>query len=231
MHLNRSRLSAFVRAALGPLFALLLAPAVAQATLSAGAVRGRVSGPDGGALPGVAVVLRNDITGFRDEAVTTADGTFAFFDVPFNPYEVHVDLTGFRPVHRPVDVRSSVAPEVAIVLELASRQEAVSVEATAGQLESGSASSHVDVDKSYIARAPAAIASRAMDELVASTPGFAKDENGRFHFQGFHSQSMFVIDGQTISDQTGIQSVFGGTHVIPPRTLAVRLRYRFGRSS
>ena len=27
-----------------------------------------------------------------------------------------------------------------------------------------------------------------------------------------------------------IQSVFGGTHVIPPRTLAVRLRYRFGRT-
>jgi hypothetical protein len=27
-----------------------------------------------------------------------------------------------------------------------------------------------------------------------------------------------------------ILSVFGGTHVIPPRTLAVRLRYHFGRS-
>src|SRR5262249_5918535 len=34
--------------------------------------------------------------------------------------------------------------------------------------------------------------------------GFAKDENGRFHFQGFHSQSQFVLDGQTISDQTGM---------------------------
>jgi hypothetical protein len=27
-----------------------------------------------------------------------------------------------------------------------------------------------------------------------------------------------------------ILSVFGGTHVIPPRTLAVRARYRFGKS-
>src|SRR6185295_14432835 len=33
---------------------------------------------------------------------------------------------------------------------------------------------------------------------------FAKDENGRYHFQGFHSQGQFVIDGQTVSDQTGI---------------------------
>ena len=30
------------------------------------------------------------------------------------------------------------------------------------------------------------------------------DENGRFHFQGAHSQSEYVIDGQTISDQTGV---------------------------
>ena len=45
---------------------------------------------------------------------------------------------------------------------------------------------------------------RAMEEIVTSTPGFAKDENGRFHFQGAHSQSEYVIDGQTISDQTGV---------------------------
>jgi len=42
-----------------------------------------------------------------------------------------------------------------------------------------------------------------MEQIVTSTPGFAKDENGRFHFQGAHSQSQYVIDGQTISDQTG----------------------------
>ena len=43
-----------------------------------------------------------------------------------------------------------------------------------------------------------------MEEIITSTPGFAKDENGRFHFQGAHSQSEYVIDGQTISDQTGV---------------------------
>jgi hypothetical protein len=74
----------------------------------------------------------------------------------------------------------------------------------AAQLETDSSTSHVDIDKSYIARAPATVSSRAMEELITSTPGFAKDENGRYHFQGSHSQGQFVIDGQTISDQTGI---------------------------
>src|SRR6266542_1949055 len=43
-----------------------------------------------------------------------------------------------------------------------------------------------------------------MEEILTSTPEFAKDENGRFHFQGAHSQAEFVIDGQTVSDQTGV---------------------------
>jgi hypothetical protein len=80
----------------------------------------------------------------------------------------------------------------------------VTAEATAAQLETDTPVSHVDVDKSYIARAPAAVSSRAMEENVTSTPGFTKDENGRFHFQGAHSQSEYVVDGQTISDQTGV---------------------------
>ena len=80
----------------------------------------------------------------------------------------------------------------------------VSAEATAAQLEVDSSTSHVDIDKSYIARAPASMATRAMEELITATPGFAKDENGRYHFQGSHSQGQFVVDGQTISDQTGV---------------------------
>src|ERR1051326_3628978 len=80
----------------------------------------------------------------------------------------------------------------------------VSAEPPAAQLETDNSESHIDIDKSYIAKAPAAVASRAMEQIVTSTPGFAKDENGRFHFQGAHSQSEYVVDGQTISDQTGV---------------------------
>ena len=80
----------------------------------------------------------------------------------------------------------------------------MTAEPTAAQLETDTSTSHIDIDKSYIQRAPAAVASRAMEEIVTSTPGFAKDENGRFHFQGAHSQSEYVVDGQTISDQTGV---------------------------
>jgi Carboxypeptidase regulatory-like domain/TonB-dependent Receptor Plug Domain len=173
---------------------------------AAGRIRGRVLDPNGGALAGVRLYLLNDITGFKAEATTGADGAYEFVNVPFNPYVISADVEGFAPLRRPVDVRSVIPLQIPITLKVANLEESVTVtaEQTAAQLETDTSMSHVDVDKSYISRAPATVASRAMEELITATPGFAKDENGRFHFQGFHSQSEYVIDGQTISDQTGI---------------------------
>jgi hypothetical protein len=189
---------------------LLLAAAVIFPTslfaASAGIVRGKVLGPDNRPLAGVLVQLRNDITGFKQDSATTADGSFTFNNVPYNPYELHIDVQGFQPAHAAVDVHSPVPVEQTLVLKVTGVSESINVSAEppAAQLETDNSQSHIDIDKSYIAKAPAAVASRAMEQIVTSTPGFAKDENGRFHFQGAHSQSEYVIDGQTISDQTGV---------------------------
>ncbi len=173
---------------------------------SAGSLHGRVAGPDGKPMPGVLVVLRNDVTGFHAQSASGADGQFSFFNVPFNPYELQADVQGFAPVRQDVDIHSAVPVDTTVTLAVAQLSESISVTATSSvaQLETDSSQSHIDIDKSYIAKAPAAVASRAMEQIVTSTPGFAKDENGRFHFQGAHSQSEYVVDGQTISDQTGI---------------------------
>ncbi|MGH9421265.1 MAG: carboxypeptidase regulatory-like domain-containing protein, partial [Thermoanaerobaculia bacterium] len=191
------------------LFVLLVAAVMIPTSLfaaSAGVVRGKVLGPDNKPLAGVVVQLRNDITGFKQDAATTSDGSFAFNNVPYNPYEIHIDVQGFQPAHAAVDVHSPLPVEQTVVLKVAGVSEAISVtaEPPAAQLETDNSQSHIDIDKSYIAKAPAAVASRAMEQIITSTPGFAKDENGRFHFQGAHSQSEYVIDGQTISDQTGV---------------------------
>jgi hypothetical protein len=187
---------------------LLLLPGLCarEVFAAAGTIRGRVLDPHGGAVSGVTLQLRNDITGFEAETTTSVEGAYEFVNVPFNPYEIRLDLEGFQPVRRAVEVRSVIPLQIPITLQVANVKEAVTVtaEQTAAQLETDTSMSHVDIDKSYISHAPATVASRAMEELITSTPGFAKDENGRFHFQGFHSQSEYVIDGQTISDQTGV---------------------------
>ncbi|HEY2325489.1 MAG TPA: TonB-dependent receptor, partial [Thermoanaerobaculia bacterium] len=186
--------------------AALTVGASSSIAASAGSVHGKVLGPDGRPLAGVVVQLRNDITGFKQDNATTTDGAFSFTNVPFNPYELRIEAQGFAAVRQSVDVHSAVPVEATVTMKVAGLSESISVTAAqpAAQLETDNTESHVDIDKSYIAKAPAAVASRAMEQIVTSTPGFAKDENGRFHFQGAHSQSEYVVDGQTISDQTGV---------------------------
>jgi hypothetical protein len=186
-------------------FALFIA-STAGAAGAAGTIRGTVVGPDGLPMGGVPLILRNDITGFHAETTTDSAGKYAFFNVPFNPYELHVEVQGYQTQHIRLEVRSSVPVERPISLSLAAVSASVKVEAEkpAAVLETRSSQSHIDIDKSFIKRAPAASPSRGMEALVTQAPGFAKDENGRYHFQGEHSQQSYVVDGQPITDQIGV---------------------------
>ncbi|MBZ5640579.1 MAG: TonB-dependent receptor [Acidobacteriia bacterium] len=170
-----------------------------------GPIRGKVVRPDGQGVGGVALELRNSITGFRANATAGADGSFRFLNVPFNPYRLQAKVPGFQPIDLSVEIRSPIGLDLKVELTPA-LTESVTVKAVADvtQLETNTSMSHIDIDKSYIATAPATVASRAMEQIITSTPGFAKDENGRYHFQGAHSQNEYVVDGQTISDQTGV---------------------------
>jgi hypothetical protein len=173
---------------------------------SAGVIRGTVTGPDGKPVAAVPLQLRNDITGFRGEAHSDKDGRFQFFNVPFNPYELHVEVQGFQTQHIKIDVRSVAPVDIPVTLALENVSERVTVEAEkpAAVLETDSSQSHVDIDKSFIEHAPAANPSRGMESLIVQTPGFTQDENGRYHFQGAHSEQSYIVDGQPISDQIGI---------------------------
>lgn len=171
-----------------------------------GQVRGRVLAPDGSALPGVSLALTNEITGYRQDTTSGSDGSYLFYNVPDNPYHLSAHLPGFADLHVDVDVRGGlpVKRDVTVAVGGVTAMATVTGEKEAVALETDDPSSHIDIDKSLIRRAPAAVASRAFEFLVTSTPGFSQDENGRYHFQGGHSQQLLVIDGQPIGDQVGV---------------------------
>ena len=109
-------------------FAALPCDPVRAAMAVAGQVRGRVVGPDGKPLPGVTVVLANDITGYRQQVTSGADGAYLLYNVPANPYHLTANLEGFAPYHTDVDVRGA-APVV--------RDIALSLSATASTTVDG----------------------------------------------------------------------------------------------
>jgi hypothetical protein len=171
----------------------------------AGQVRGKVVTADGSPLPGATVRLANHVTGYSQQVTSGADGAFLLYNVPDNPYHLTAELSGFAPAHVDLTVRGAVPVTRTLTLS-PSFSESVSVqgEKEPVALETDSSTSHVDIDRSLIGRFPAAAASRAFESIVLSAPGFSQDENGRYHFQGGHSQQLLVIDGQPIGDQVGI---------------------------
>ena len=100
------------------LFAAISFCSTLFAAVSAGTVRGTVTGPDGKPLGSIALTLRNGVTGFEASARSDAQGHFAFYNVPFNPYELHVEAQGFQTQHLDVDVRSAIPVEKNVNLGL-----------------------------------------------------------------------------------------------------------------
>ena len=184
--------------------AALLALSV-PAAIWAGQVRGKVVGPGNDPLPGVTLELANDLTGSSQQTVSSADGSYFFRNVPDNSYHLRATLDGFADVHADLTVHGSVPVEQTVQMTAQfSASTTVTAEKENVALETDDSSSHVDIDKSLVRRFAAPVASRAFESIVLSSPGFSQDENGRYHFQGGHSQQLLVIDGQPIGDQVGI---------------------------
>jgi hypothetical protein len=185
-----------------PLFALLLAALCAPAQSgNAGAVRGTVTDPSGAVIPDVQIRLANQISGYDNTTTTDASGQFTFPNVPFNPYRIDVNAKGFSHLSQAVEIRSSLGISVKLVLQIASANQTVTVEAT-GDLIEDDPTFHVDVDRDLFNKVPLESASSTLSSLVTlTTPGVAADSNGLFHGLGDHASNSFSVDGQPITDQ------------------------------
>lgn len=108
----------------------LLVPALASAQQGTTEVRGQVTDPQGGVLPGVNVVVRNQDTGMFRETVTNADGTFFVAGIVPGMYQIEAELQGFKKYSRR-DVRLEIGKTATadIRLEVGSISEVVNVQA------------------------------------------------------------------------------------------------------
>jgi outer membrane receptor protein involved in Fe transport len=109
----------------------LLAPAVAHAQTSTGAIAGNAT--DGKApLPGVAMTVNNAATGFTRTTVTDTDGNFRFAALPVGKYSVKAELSGFATVKVEgvqVDVATTRTIEVTMKESKVAEQVTVTAEA------------------------------------------------------------------------------------------------------
>ena len=185
-----------------PLAVLLMAAAEPPSQNgSAGDVRGTVSDPTGAVIPGAMVHLVSAVTGMDRTVFSDPAGQFDFSNVPLHPYQIKVAANGFAPLNQAIDLRSAIGINLKLVLQIATADSTVTVEA-GGDLVENDSTFHTDVDREQFNKLPLESESSGLSSLVTlSTPGISADSNGLFHGLGDHAQNSFSVDGQAITDQ------------------------------
>ena len=121
----------------GSLLIVLLTVTSAWAQAGATAqISGTVKDSSGGVLPGADVAVTQTDTGFKRNAVTEADGAFAFPSIPIGPYRLEVMLQGFRSfVQNGIVLTVNSSGVVPVVMSLGAVAETINVQANVTMVE------------------------------------------------------------------------------------------------
>jgi hypothetical protein len=169
---------------------------------NSGSIEGVVKDASGGVIAGAKVAVSNPVSRFSREAVTGADGSFRFANVPFNPYHLVVTASGFASYTEDAEVRSSVPTTLEISLKVGETSTSITVEAGGSDLVEKESTPHTDVDRGLFEKLPLESPSSSVSSLVTlASPGVVADSNGLFHGLGDHAENSFSVDGQPITDQ------------------------------
>ena len=173
-----------------------------------GAVEGTITDATGARVPNASVVLYDTVTGFERSETTRDTGTFRFDNVPFGLYSLRVQAPGFRPHDSTVSLRSNLAVTVDLELALAGPAEDVTVRAETPLVDPERISSTTRLDESLVRRIPGARPGTGVQQLVATAPGWATEDNGVLHARGVDDGFLYVSDGIPLKDR--IDTFFAG---------------------
>jgi len=180
---------------------LLFTAGMASAQTRIGTIQGAVKDPNGALIPGASVTVSQPVTRYKQSVKTDAQGAFRLVNVPFNTYTVSAEAPGFQPAEQSIDLESALPMSIDLTLGVGAEAANVTVTAeNSALLESDRTSSDTDISQTVLERPTGAAPSRAIESIVASTPGFVTDDNGRMHPRGSESQVQYVVDGIPITD-------------------------------
>ena len=145
--------------------------------------------------------MTNPRSGLDRTATSDALGQFNFSNITFDNYQLASSANGFAPLRKAININSAVGTTVNLVMQIASADQTVTVEAQ-GDLVETDPTFHTDVDRDMFIKVPMESESSSLSSLVtATTPGVSADSNGLFHGLGDHASNSFSVDGQSITDQ------------------------------
>ena len=187
----------FMAAVLG--FYLLTGWANAQSVSST--INGLVVDNTGGVVAGAQVTITNQGTGVKVESRTNSQGAFSMTGLPSGTYEVSVSREGFNTyTERDIFVGPTVVRSVNATISVGSVSTAVTVEASAAQVQTTTSSVSNYVAQQQIQELP--LNGRNYQSLSALMPGVLNMNVGQSSAQGtggFGTSNLMSINGMGTS--------------------------------
>jgi outer membrane receptor for ferrienterochelin and colicin len=170
---------------------LLLFSSSFAAQLQQGTIVGRIVGPDGVAIPEANVTLIDHL-GNTVTSTTASNGKFRIANVAPGSYSLRADAAPLLALLNTLRVTDARPIEIELRLS-AVLTEQVMVTEEASQPVSTAAI--VTLAGETVRRAPIRISSRGLQDAIATTPGWAMEDNGLLHARGVDDGFLYVIDG------------------------------------
>ncbi len=175
----------------------------AYAQLQHGLIRGTVVGPDGHPLDAAIVTLLDGL-GETVTSVPARGGRFELAGVAPGTYSLRADAPPLRGVLQKLTVSGALPIAVELRLSAALSEEIV---VSAGERDAVPAINRITLAGDTIRRAAPRLRSRALQDAVATTPGWATEDNGILHVRGVDDGFLYVIDGVPVYER--IDGLFG----------------------
>jgi hypothetical protein len=164
----------------------------AQATSS---LRGKVADAQGGALPGVTVVLTNTETSFMREVVTDETGSYSLLQVPPGTYTITADLPGFQMASAKVALQVNTPATLDLRMEIGGLTESLTVEAAVAVINTTDASIGNAFKEVQVRQLP--LMTRNVVELLSLQPGVTPTGET---LGARRDQNNIMLDGVDIND-------------------------------
>ncbi len=201
-------------------FALGVVSAVAQ--IPTATILGVVKDTSGAVLPGVTLTARNTETGMTRTTVTDTNGSYRLSALQVGPYELTIELAGFRSeLRKGLTLSASQEAVVDSVLDVGALSETLTVTADAPLVNTTSGALGALIDEQKIADLP--LNGRNYIDLTLMQPGIAQSRTTgtQMQYSGtwFSSSGApprsnnYMLDGAIISNAGGVStaSVTGQT--------------------
>jgi hypothetical protein len=203
-------------------FFFLLIPSFVVSQSFRGSIRGKVTDPGGGLIPGAKITAKNTGTRLFRDVVTNDEGTYVFAELPAGDYTVTVNVTSFAPVAQNVVVNVGLDTTADFnLLKVEQQHDVVNVTGEAPLVESTRDVLGEVVDQKLVADLP--LNGRDFGKLVALVPGATVEPSGvaaiqsgfgQFSINGNRDRSNnYTVDGTDNNDPFFNNSAFNQTGI------------------